>query len=253
MRELQEGLPKTHAGLEALAVDQGLRRYMLGIYGKVGLGLVLAAGVAGATAGVPALRDLLFTTVTQGPGAPRVALTFAGALVAFAPLFLLLSAGGVLSRPTPARTGALYWSVVSLIGASLGVLFLTFTGLSIALTLAVSALGFGALSLIGYTTTRDLSGVGGFLLMGLVGLVASLAANLVLRSPAIDYATGVAGVLIFAGLIAYDSQRLKMACHQLGGDGSSMAVATDLGALSLFINFVNLFQLLLMMVSGQRR
>ena len=174
-------------------------------------------------------------------------------MVAFAPVLLLLASSFALSKPTPARTGALYWSVASLVGASLGVLFLTFTGVSIALTLVVSALGFGALSLIGYTTTRRLSGLGGFLIMGVIGLVASLAANLVLRSPMIDYVAGLAGVLIFAGLIAYDTQRLKLSYHQLGGDEGSMAVATDLGALSLFINFVNLFQFLLMMASGQRR
>jgi hypothetical protein len=252
MSDLHEGYPQADIRADAAAIDQGLRRYMLGIYNKVGLGLLLAAAVAYATASVPWLRDLLFKTVAHG-GAHRISLTFLGSMVAFGPVFLLLGSSFALSKPTPLRTGALYWSVVSLVGASLGVLFLTFTGGSIAITLAVSAIGFGGLSLVGYTVTRDLTGLGSFLIMGLVGLVLTLAANLVLGSPTIDYVIGVVGVAIFAGLIAYDTQRLKLNYHQFGDDEGSMAVATDLGALSLFINFVNLFQFMLMAFSGQRR
>jgi FtsH-binding integral membrane protein len=254
MRELHDRHDQVQATAHATEIDQGLRRYMLGVYNKVALGLLVAGAVAYATSAAPWLRDLLFTTTTQGAGAPRVGLTFLGSMTAFAPvLVLVFFAGPALSKPSAARSGALYWSVVSLVGASLGVLFLTFTGGSIAITLAVTALGFAGLSLLGYTTQKDLSGLRGFLIMGLIGLVLSLAANLFLNSPVIEYVTGVVGVLIFAGLIAYDGQRLKMSYHQLKADGASLAVASDLGALSLFINFVNLFQFLLMAVSGQRR
>jgi FtsH-binding integral membrane protein len=253
MSDLHEGLPQTHAGAEAETLDLGLRAYMLGIYNKVGLGLLLAAALAFATARVPALRVLMFSTSPEAGGVPRTALTLVGSMVAFAPLFVMLFAGPILAKPTPLRTGAIYWSIVALVGASLGVLFLAFTGGTIATTLALSALGFGALSLIGYRARKDLTALGSFLIMGLVGLVLTLVANLVLHSPAITYITEVIGVLIFAGLIAFDTQRLKLAYHQLGGDAASLAVATDLGALSLFINFVNLFQFLLMAVSGQRR
>ena len=249
MSDLHPGYPKAQS--QAEAVDLGLRGYMLGIYNKVGLGLLLAAAIAYATATVPWLRDLLFRT---GPhGAHRVTMTFLGSMAAFGPVFLLLGSGFALRKPTPLRTGALYWSVVSLVGASLGVLFLSFTGASIVTTLAVSALGFGGLSLIGYATDRNLTALGSFLTMGLIGLVLTLAANLVLGSPAINYAIGVIGVAIFAGLIAYDTQRLKLNYYQLGGEDASLAVATNFGALSLFINFVNLFQFLLTLVSGQRR
>jgi len=249
MSDLHPGYPKAQS--QAEAVDLGLRGYMLGIYNKVGLGLLLAAAIAYAIATVPWLRDLLFRT---GPhGAHRVTMTFLGSMVAFGPVFLLLGSGFALRKPTPLRTGALYWSVVSLVGASLGVLFLSFTGASIVTTLAVSALGFGGLSLIGYATDRNLTALGSFLTMGLIGLVLTLAANLVLGSPAINYAIGVIGVAIFAGLIAYDTQRLKLNYYQLGGEDASLAVATNFGALSLFINFVNLFQFLLTLVSGQRR
>lgn len=253
MSDLHQIHPQTHVGVEAEVIDLGLRSYMLGIYNKVGLGLLLAASAAYATAHVPGLRDLMFATVTPAGGTPTTVLTFVGSIVAFAPLLLLLCCGSVVSKPTPLRTAALYWSVVGLVGASLGVLFLTFTGGSIAMTLAVSAIGFGGLSLIGYRTSKDLTALGSFLVMGLVGLLLVLAANLFLHSPALDYVTGIVGVLIFAGLIAFDTQRLKLTYHRLGGDEASLAVATDLGALSLFINFVNLFQFLLMMMSGQRR
>jgi uncharacterized protein len=253
MSDLHQAHPQTHAGVEAEVIDLGLRSYMLGIYSKVGLGLLLAASVAYATAHVPALRDAMFSTTTSASGAPTTVMTFVGSIVAFGPLFLLLCCGSILSRPTPLRTAALYWSVVALVGASLGVLFLTFTGGSIATTLAASAIGFGGLSLIGYRTSTNLTAFGSFLIMGLVGLVLTLAANLMLHSPALDYVTGIVGVLIFGGLIAFDTQRLKLAYHRLGGDDASLAVATDIGALSLFINFVNLFQFLLMMMAGQRR
>lgn len=254
MSELHPGHPPGAAGAEVASVDEGLRHYMLGVYNKVALGLGLAAGVAYLTATVPWLRDAMFTTIPRPDGSPRVWLSLIGSLVAFAPVFLLLACSGtVLAKPTPARTGMLYWSVVALVGASLGALFLSFTGISIAMTLVVSALGFAGLSLVGYTTARDLMGLKSFLLMGLIGLILSLAANLVLRSPAIEYVAGIVGVLIFAGLIAYDSQRLKMSYYQLKDSGASPAAASDLGALSLFINFVNLFQFLLMAVSGQRR
>jgi FtsH-binding integral membrane protein len=195
----------------------------------------------------------MFATVTPINGAPTTGLTFVGSIVAFAPLLLLLCCGSVLANPTPQRTAALYWSVVATVGASLGVLFLTFAGASIAMTLAVSAIGFGALSLIGYQTSRDLTAFGSFLIMGVVGLVLILAANLFLHIAALDYVTGIVGVLIFASLIAFDTQRLKLAYHQLDGDDASLAAATNLGALSLFINFINLLQFLLMMMSGQRR
>ena len=253
MSDLHQDCPQASVGVAAGSIDLGLRSYMLGIYNKVGLGLLLAAGVAYAAAHVPALRDMLFTTATPPGGPSHTALTLVGSIVAFSPLFLLLGGGSILSKPTPTRTAALYWSVVALVGASMGVLFLTFTGGSIALTLAVSAIGFGGLSLIGYRTDRNLTALGSFLIMGLVGLVLTLVANLVLRSPALDYAAGVVGVLVFAGLIACDTQRLKLSYYQQGGDQASLAVATDLGALSLFINFVNLFQFLLMLASGQRR
>jgi len=140
--------------------------------------------------------------------------------------------------------------VVSLIGASLGVVVLTYTGASIASTFLITAAAFGGLSLVGYTTKRDLTGFGSFLIVGLIGLIIASIVNLFLQNSMMNFIISVLGVLIFAGLIAYDTQRLKY--YDLGGDQAAMGVATNYGALSLYINFINLFQFLLALF-GERR
>jgi FtsH-binding integral membrane protein len=130
---------------------------------------------------------------------------------------------------------------------------LAFTGASIAATLAITALAFGGLSLAGYVTPKDLTAFGGFLTTGLFGVVAAFVLNLVLRSPAVVWSASMVGVFVFAGLIAYDTQRLRRAYDQVEGDLTATRLAATYGALSLFINFINLFQLLLMSMTGDRR
>ena len=253
MSDLRHGLPHRLALVAADRVDAGLRRYMLDIYNQVALGLLVAGGLAYVVSAVPTVRDLLFRLPPPGAVTPMVGLTFAGAFVAFGP-FLALAAGAfALDRPTLLKARLVYWSVVSTIGASLGLVVLTFTGASIAATLAISALAFGGLSLAGYVTPRDLTALGGFLTTGLVGVVAALILNLALRSPAVVWIASMVGVFVFAGLIAYDTQRLKLAYDQVQGDRTATRLAATYGALSLFINFVNLFQLLLMSMTGDRR
>ena len=234
------------------AVDEGLRRYMLAVYAKLALGLGVAALLAAATSSLPALRDLLFRPAPAGSGA-HVQLTLLGLAVAVAPLAVLLASARALQTPTPRNTALVYWSVVALFGASMGVLVLNFTGLSIATTFALSALAFGVLSLAGYVTRRDLGGLASFLWTGLIGLLGALALNLFLHSAAIEFVGSAVGVLVFAGLIAYDTQRLKAAYGQFADDAAGRAAASNCGALSLFINFLNLFQFLLMAMSGERR
>ena len=232
--------------------DSGLRAYMLSIYNKVAGGLLLAAAFAYVTSSVPGVRDQLVGGAPAGDTAHAPALTVVGAGVALGPLLALLFVGPVLRRPTAARTAALYWGVAALVGASLGLLTLQFTGLSIATAFAVSALAFGALSLFGYATRRDLTALGGFLLMGATGLIAALVLNLFLHSPLIALVINAVGVLVFGGLVAHDTQRLKLGYAASAGDPGAEAVATNCGALSLFLNFINLFQFLLLM-SGDRR
>ena len=231
-----------------MSVDAGLRKFMLGVYNKVAAGLVVSGALAYATSSVPAIRDLMF--VVQGDR--LVGVTPLYLVVAFAPLVLMLVAGFALRNPKPQTAGALYWTIVALIGASLGSVVLRYTGESVAATFFVTATAFGGLSLFGYTTKKDLTGFGSFLMMGVIGLVVASLVSIFLKSPALMFAINVLGVFIFSGLIAYDTQRLKMTYYALGGDHAAMGVATGFGALSLFINFVNLFQFLLAFMGGNR-
>jgi uncharacterized protein len=222
---------------------------MLGVYNKVALGLVLSAGMAFLTSSVAPVRDLMFRVTADGRYA---GLTGLGMVVAFAPLAILLFSSFAMRNQTPRTAGAVYWSVVALIGASLGVLVLAYTGASIATTFLITATAFGSLSLVGYTTKKDLTGFGSFLIIGLVGIIIASVVNMFLHMAAIAFVVNILGVLIFAGLTAYDTQRLKMTYYQLGGDQAAMGVATSYGALSLYLDFINLFQFLLSILGNRR-
>jgi FtsH-binding integral membrane protein len=231
-----------------MSVDAGLRAFMLGVYNKMGLGLVVSAGLAWATASVAPVRDALFV-VADGR---LTGYTPLGMVLAFAPLVLLLGSAFLVRSASPRMASLLYWSVVALIGASLGAVALRYTGQSLASTFLITAAAFGALSLYGYTTKRDLSGIGTFLIMGVIGLIIAGVVNVFLQSSLLMLAISGIGVLLFAGLTAHDTQRLKLTYHQLGGDQAAMGAATSFGALSLYLDFINLFQFLLVFL-GQRR
>lgn len=220
-----------------MSVDAGLRSFMLGVYNKMGLGLVLSGILAYITSSVPAVRDMLFTA--------NGGYTLPGMILSFAPLGVMLI--GMFAMRNPSKTGAnlFYWTIVTLIGAGLGVLALRYTGQSLASTFFITASAFGALSLWGYTTKRDLTGFGSFLIMGMFGLILASIVNIFLQSPMMMFVISGLGVLIFSGLIAFDTQRLKFEYYYLKGDDTAMSVATSMGALSLYLNFINLFQFLL--------
>jgi FtsH-binding integral membrane protein len=223
------------------AYDAGLRQHMLGIYNYMFAGL----GVSGAVA--------YFLTAT---GASTIFFTAPGQFTAlgwvalFAPLALLLLASFSAARLSTAATHAIYWSVAALQGVSLAVLFQAYTGQSIAQIFFVTAAAFGALSLFGYTTKRSLSGMSTFLMVGLIGVIIAFVVNILLQSGLLQFVASVIGVLVFAGLTAFDTQRLKMD-YIAGVTGDAAAKAQVWGALSLYLNFINLFQLLLSLF-GQR-
>jgi len=177
--------------------------------------------------------------------------TALGTIIRFVPLVILIGAM-FIKNPSPAASGVIYWSVVSAIGAGLGVWLLAYTGASVASTFLITATAFGALSLFGYTTKKDLTGFGSFLIMGVWGLVIASLVNLFLHSSMMSFIVSVLGVLIFAGLTAYDTQRLKLSYYDMGGDQAAMSVATNYGALNLYLNFINMFQFLLS-IFGSRR
>ena len=231
-----------------MSVDAGLRSFMLGVYNKVALGLLLSAALAYVTGSFPPVRDLMFSVSPSG----KVGYTLLGMIVAFAPLAVILFGAFAMKNVTPRSSGIYYWTIVSLIGAGLGVLTFVYTGASIFSTFLITAAAFGGLSLFGYTTKKDLTGFGSFLMIGLVGIILASIVNIFMQSTMMAFIVNVLGVVIFAGLIAYDTQRLKMTYYQLGGDQAAMGVATNYGALSLYINFINLFQFLLS-IFGDRR
>ncbi len=216
-------------------IDVGLRRHMLGVYNFMMLGLALS----GVTAYVVA-NTALGAVFYAGPGK----LTALGWIAVFAPLGLILLASFAAHRLSPMAMQGIYWALTATQGVGLAALLQVYTGQSIARTFFVTAAAFGALSLYGYTTRRNLSGMGSFLLMGLVGVVIASLVNLFLASSALQFAITVIGVLVFAGLTAYDTQRIKEEYVE-GMDQGSATTLQVFGALSLYLNFINLFQLLL--------
>jgi FtsH-binding integral membrane protein len=218
-----------------ITYDEGLRRHMVGVYNFMMLGLVVSGAVAFAIA-----NTSLGAIFYSGPGK----LTGLGWVAVLAPLGLILIASFGASRLSPGAIQGLYWGITALQGVSLGALLQVYTGQSVARTFFVTAAAFGALSLYGYTTRRSLSGMGSFLLMGLVGIVLASLVNIFFASSALQFAITVIGVLVFAGLTAYDTQRIKE--EYLGGFAAEAQTTMQVfGALGLYLNFVNLFQLLL--------
>ena len=232
------------AGAGDMSVDAGLRGFMLGVYNKMGLGLILSAALAYVTGTVPAVTALVFTSPLYY-------------VVMFGPIAILLISSFTMRNPSPVGASVVYWAVVALIGVSLGAIVLIYGQMpdgfiTVAKALLITAASFGALSLWGYTTKRDLSAFGTFLMMGLIGLIVASLVNLFLHSSALSFAISVIGVLVFAGLTAWDTQRLKHMYYQIAGDSRSLAVATTYGALSLYLDFINLFLFILRLFGGRR-
>jgi FtsH-binding integral membrane protein len=253
MSDFNNGYARPLPQTADMSTDAGLRGFMLGVYNKVALGLLVSAVLAYITGSYPPVRDLMYQTQVFPDGVLRVTgFTLLGMIVAFSPLVVLLGSNFVMRNPTSGGASALYWLVVALIGASMGTVVLLYTGASVVSTFLITAAAFGGLSLWGYTTKRDLTGWGSFLIIGVIGLVIASVVNIFLQNGMMQMIISALGVLIFAGLTAYDTQRLKMTYYALGGNQNAMGVATSYGALSLYINFINMFQFLLALFGGRR-
>jgi len=231
-----------------MSVDAGLRAFMLGVYNKMALGLALSAVLAWLTSHMPVVQ-YLFAQDQLG----RVVPTPAGTALMWAPLVVVLI-GSFLARGVTVRnSGAYYWIVVSLLGAGLGVDALIYTTASLATAFLVTSTAFGALSLFGYTTKRDMSGLGSFLIMGLWGMVALTLLNVfLLHASGLQIIIQIVMLGIFAGLTAFQTQQLKMTYYQVQGDAQGLAAATNFGALTLYLDFINMFQILLSLFGGRR-
>ena len=230
--------------------DVGLRAHMLRVYNYMASGLVLSGIVALLVANVPEIQAL-FWTVVQTPRGRVVSATALGWVVMLAPLGMLLVGAFMMKNISTTGAQIFYWVFVTVMGASLSLVLLRYTGASVAKTFFITAASFGALSLYGYTTKRDLSGWGKFLFMGVIGIILAGIVNIFLGSSMLQFIISAAGVLIFAGLIAYDTQTIKEQYSEVWGTDQQEKVAI-FGALNLYLDFVNLFQFLLQFM-GQRR
>jgi len=235
---------------ERAVIDVGLRAYMLRVYNYMAAGVALTGVVAW----------LIFNAAVQTSASGQLVLTSFGQTIYGGPVMIVLFLGtlGIVFflsfRINRLQTGtalALFMLYAGLLGVMLSSIFLTYTHGSIARTFFISAASFGALSLYGYTTQRDLSPIGSFLVMGLFGLILAMVVNMFLKSTGLDFAISAIGVLIFAGLTAWDTQRIKE-MYSVNDDGTVAGRKAVMGALTLYLDFINLFLFLLRFLGDRR-
>ncbi len=242
-------------GRADMAVDAGLRAFMLGVYNKMALGLVVSAALAYASVTVEPLRNFFFGNPFGS--SPMIY------VVMFGPIALIFLSMFTMRNPSPTGANLLYWSIVGLIGVGLGVTLMVYGGraggmMDITKAFLVTSATFGALSLWGYTTKKDLSGWGTFLIMGVWGLVIASLVNFGFAAftggggvENFSFIISIIGVLLFSAITAWETQRLKYMYYEVGGDQRALSVATTYGALNLYITFINLFRFFLTLLSSR--
>ena len=221
-------------GARSAAIDAGLRAHMNKVYGLMSVAMLITAAVAWAVGTNATMLETIFTGPIRW-------------VVMFLPLVMVFAFGALISRLSVAGAQLFFYTFAAAMGLSLAWIFAVFTGASITSTFLVTAIAFAGLSLYGYTTKRDLSGFGTFLVMGLIGLLVASIVNIFLASSALQFAISVIGVLIFAGLTAFDTQNIKTTyiAHAQAGDQEWLGKAAIMGALNLYLDFINLFMFLL--------
>jgi len=218
-------------------IDQGLRSYMLGVYNYMALAMGITGVVAYLTSTSPALLGAIYGTPLQW-------------VVMLAPLGFVFFLSARVHRMSASAAQITFWLFAAVMGLSLAYIFLAYTGESVAKIFFITAGSFAGLSLLGYTTKKDLSGFGTFLFMGLIGLIIAMVVNIFLASPAMQFVISAVGVLIFAGLTAYDTQQIKN-MYDVNDGGDVATKKSIMGALRLYLDFLNLF-LFLLQLFGNR-
>lgn len=247
------------AGVRTAAIDAGLRSHMNKVYATMSIGMLLTALVSWSVSGLAVTTDPA-TAVAQ-LGADTY-LTSLGAalytsplkwLVMFAPLLFVFGFSAGINRMSAATAQTVFYLFAGVMGLSISSIFLVFTGTSIVTTFLVTSIAFAALSLYGYTTKKDLSAMGTFLIMGVIGLLLAMVINMFLQSGVMAMAISAIGVLIFAGLTAYDTQKIKTTYLQMAaaGDQEWLGKAAIMGALSLYLDFINMFMFLLQFMGNR--
>lgn len=236
------------------SIDQGLRSYMLSVYNYMAIGLAITGFAA-----IGAFMMAVTSTPTEYAVRGGMYLTSFGYalftsplkwVVMLAPLGMVFFLSARLQQMRPASAQIAFYVFAGLMGLSLSSIFLVYTGASISRVFFITAAAFGALSLYGYTTKRSLSGMGSFLIMGLFGIIIASVVNIFLGSSMVQFVVSVLGVLIFSGLTAYDTQRIKEMYFE-GNDSDTTSRMAIMGALSLYLNFINLFTMLLQLFGNR--
>lgn len=227
-------------GARSAQIDEGLRAHFNKVYGLMSVAMVLTGAVAWAVGTNEQMLAAIFATPLKW-------------VVMFAPLIMVFAFSAMINKMSAGAAQVFFYAFAAAMGLSISYIFAIYTGVSIATTFLVTAIAFASLSLFGYTTKKDLSSWGRFLFMGVVGLIVASIVNIFLGSPAIAFAVSSLGVLIFAGLTAYDTQRIKTEYiqHAQYSDQEWLAKSAIMGALSLYINFINLFMFLLQFLGNR--
>ena len=237
----------------AVEMDQGLRSFMLGVYNNMTIGLAIT--------GLAALAISMLAIAGYTPDGKIAGLTALGQaiylsplkwVVMLAPLAFIMFFSFKAENMSAASARTMFFVFAAVMGVSMSSILVVFTGASVVRVFFITAAAFGALSLVGYTTKKSLSGMGSFLIMGLIGLIIASVVNLFLASSALSFGISVLGVLIFAGLTAWDTQRLKEMYLYSNLDPESAAKLSVNGALSLYLNFINMFQMLISLLGDRR-
>ena len=231
---------RTARGTRTAQIDAGLRAHMNKVYGMMSVVLLLTFAAAWAVGTNAAMMNALFTGFTRY-------------IVMFAPLIMVLAFGAVVTRMSAAAAQLFFYAFSAVMGISISYIFVVYTGFSIAQVFLITAISFAGLSLWGYTTKKDISGWGSFLIMGLIGLIVASIVNIFLASSAVIFAISVIGVLIFAGLTAYDTQDIKndYLAHAHGGDSEWLGKSAVMGSLRLYLDFINMFIMLLSLLGNR--
>ncbi len=228
--------------------DAGLRAYMLKIYNYMSLALLLTGVMAYATLNFAPLTSLMYNVNPQGY---ITGMSGFGMLISFAPIGIVLYMSMGINSMSASTAQAMFWVYAALMGMSLSTLGLAYTGQSLAKTFFICSATFAGISIYGYTTKKDLTGMGAFLMMGLIGLIIVQVVNTFLQSPAIEFATSCIGLIVFIGLTAYDTQKLKQMYYMSGGGEMAQKLAIN-GALTLYLDFINLFIYMLRFMGNRR-
>lgn len=233
-----------------LDIDEGLRAHMLRVYNYMGIGLVVTGIVAFAISMLTTTNDpsAAVAQLSNGTMLTQLGVALYGSplqwIVMLSPFAFVLALSFGINRMSTGTAQMVFWAFAAVMGVSLSSIFMVYTGSSIAKVFFITAAMFGSMSLYGYTTRRDLTSMGSFLFMGLIGIIIAMIVNIFMQSSMLDFIISVAGVLVFLGLTAFDTQKIKEAyAENIGHEG--LGKLAIMGALTLYLDFINLFLMLL--------